>query len=149
MGVGAPGLDTGASGVAIVGTRLVIVGHAAPGVVLDLAVGTATALAPSDSQLRFPAVTVGDAVVVGERWLDLRSGDWLSTGPVPGPFREFPVAVEIDGQLHVWGGSGCGAGAGCSGFIDPGVGVVWEPPAGVYGPPTSVGGGTVVPDQQG
>lgn len=145
----AAGLDTGASGVAIVGTRLVIVGHAAPGVVLDLAIGTVTPLAPSESRLRFPAVALGGAVVVGERWLDPRRGDWLSTGPVPGPIREFPVAVEIDGRLHVWGGSGCGAGAGCSGLIDPEIGVAWDPPTVVAPDPPSAGGGPDVADQEG
>lgn len=125
----AEGLNTAPDGVVWTGDRLVVVGHIEPGAVYDPATGSLEELARSNSTRRFPAVVVARGVVsVGDRWLDVAARTWHEAAPIPGPFREFPIAVGHDGDAYVWGGNGCGPAASCVRFVDPAVGLVWSPP---------------------
>lgn len=58
-------------------------------------------------------------------WTD---SELLAVRRVPGPFREFPVAVAQEGTLYVWGGDACGPAASCIEVVDPGPGLIWTPP---------------------
>ena len=121
-----PGLDVGPDGVVWTGSDLVIVNHLGPGTVFDPGTGQLAVIDSSDSDLRFPAVAVGDTTIfVGDRWIDLEDHTWHDTSPVPGLFREFPVTGTDQSSVYIWGGDACGPTAFCTGLEDPGTGLIW------------------------
>lgn len=125
---GVPGLDTGVDGVAWTGRQLVIVGHYRDGVVYDPVSESMVELEPSRSQARFQATSLKGIVSVGDRWLDVESMTWHSAGTVPGRAREWPLVVTDGEHVVIWGGDGCGPTAQCTGYVDPGAGLLWDPP---------------------
>lgn len=124
----APGLDTDADGVTWAGGRLVIVGHYREGAIYDPDSDSLVKLEPSRSQARFPAIGLDGVVSVGDRWLDVESMTWHSAGIVPGRPREWPLVATDGERIAMWGGDGCGPTASCTGYVDPGVGLLWMPP---------------------
>jgi hypothetical protein len=66
-------------------------------------------------------VTIGDKVLGSD-------GTWTDVAEVPVP-REFPGTAAHGGRLYVWGGSGCGPGASCAGFVQVPEGMTWSPTA--------------------
>lgn len=124
----APGLDTAGDGVVWTGETLLVIGHSAIGARFDPASGAVEPLSPSGSGLNgFPAVVVGEAATVGDRWLDLDTREWHDAGPGPELWREFPVATGDGGAAFWWGGDACGTAATCIALVDPQFGLGWRP----------------------
>lgn len=124
----APGLATGAGGVVWTGETLLVIGHSAIGARFDPASAAVEPLSPSGSGLNgFPAVVVGEAATVGDRWLDLDTQEWHDAGPGPELWREFPVAAGDGSAAFWWGGDACGTAATCVALVDPQFGLGWRP----------------------
>lgn len=83
-----PGLNVGTEGVAWTGTELIIVNHLGSGAVFDPADNSLRDIDSSSSDVRFPAIALGnDIISVGDQLPDVRSGTWRDAAPVPNSTR--------------------------------------------------------------